>query len=78
MRYEVEDNGLGVAPEHQQHLFEMFTRFHAGYTRGAGLGLSIVNRIVNKLGGEVGVESVVNEGSTFWFTLPRPQQSGKK
>ncbi|MBN1429068.1 MAG: PAS domain S-box protein [Anaerolineae bacterium] len=72
IRYEVADNGLGVAPEHQEHLFKMFTRFHAGYTRGAGLGLSIVNRIVNKLGGEVGVESAPNEGSTFWFTLSMP------
>jgi PAS domain S-box-containing protein len=72
VRYEVEDNGLGVAPEHQERLFKMFTRFHAGYTRGAGLGLSIVNRIVNKLGGEVGVESELNKGSTFWFTLPAP------
>jgi PAS domain S-box-containing protein len=73
VRYEVEDNGLGIAQEHQKHLFEMFTRFHADYTKGAGLGLSIVNRIIRKLGGEVGVVSEPNKGSTFWFTLPAPQ-----
>lgn len=72
VRYEVEDNGLGIAKEHQESLFEMFTRFHADYTKGAGLGLSIVNRIIRKLGGEVGVVSDANAGSTFWFTLPAP------
>lgn len=69
-RYEVQDNGIGIAPEDHAKLFEMFTRFHTGEASGAGLGLSIVLRIIKKLGGEVGVESTPGQGSTFWFTLP--------
>jgi two-component system sensor histidine kinase/response regulator len=70
--YEVEDNGIGIAPEDQSRLFEMFSRVRNKRTRdvqGMGLGLSIVHRIVGKLGGEVGVRSVLNEGSIFWFSL---------
>lgn len=70
IRYEVIDTGAGIRQEDQQRLFEMFTRLHTIPTEGLGLGLSIVRRIVQKLGGEVGVESVFGEGSTFWFTLP--------
>jgi two-component system sensor histidine kinase/response regulator len=70
--YEVVDNGIGIAPEDQSRLFEMFSRVRNKRTRdvqGMGLGLSIVHRIVGKLGGEVGVRSVLNEGSIFWFSL---------
>lgn len=70
VRYEVVDNGVGIAPEDQPHLFDMLTRFHKEQASGTGIGLSIVQRIVEKLGGEVGVESEPGEGSTFWFTLP--------
>jgi signal transduction histidine kinase len=69
-RYEVEDNGLGLPPEAQQEVYTPFTRFHEESARGSGLGLSIVRRIVEKLGGEVGVESDVGKGSLFYFTLP--------
>lgn len=72
VRYEVEDNGTGIQPDNIERLFEMFTRFHTGEIGGSGLGLSIVRRIITKLNGEVGVESVPGEGSTFWFTLPAP------
>lgn len=71
VRYEIIDNGLGVHPEHQPHLFNMLTRFHTNESSGTGLGLSIVKRIINKLGGTVGLESQPGHGSTFWFTLPR-------
>ncbi|NDJ53413.1 MAG: PAS domain S-box protein [Chloroflexi bacterium] len=70
VRLEVEDNGLGIAEEDQAELFELGTRFHKTEAHGTGLGLSIVKRIVNKLGGEVGVQSEVGKGSIFWFTLP--------
>ncbi len=71
VRYEVQDTGVGIAPADQARLFEMFTRLHTVKgADGLGLGLSIVHRIVTKMGGKVGVESVVDNGSTFWFTLP--------
>ncbi|MFO7683894.1 MAG: histidine kinase N-terminal 7TM domain-containing protein [Chloroflexota bacterium] len=70
VRYEVEDNGLGIQSQNLPGLFSMFTRYHQSEASGTGLGLAIVQRIVTKLGGEVGVESVEGQGSTFWFTLP--------
>jgi two-component system sensor histidine kinase/response regulator len=70
IRYEVHDNGLGITLADQAKLFEMFSRFHHKEAKGVGLGLSIVQRIIDKLNGEVGVESTPGQGSTFWFTLP--------
>jgi two-component system sensor histidine kinase/response regulator len=70
VRFGVRDNGEGLAPEKQAELFKPFTRFHELRRDSHGLGLSIVRRIVDKLGGEVGVESQEGEGSLFYFTLP--------
>lgn len=75
-RFWVEDNGQGIAPEKQAHLFQPFIRLEQVKTEGHGLGLSIVRRIVGKLGGEVGVESDVGRGSRFWFTLPAAEEAG--
>jgi len=72
----VRDNGPGIAPREQDRLFTRFTRLDQIHTQGHGLGLSIVRRIVKKLGGKVGVESEPGEGSTFWFTLPAADCSG--
>jgi signal transduction histidine kinase len=72
-RYEVQDNGIGIAPEDQTRLFQMYTRLQPSHAEGLGLGLSIVHRIVTKLNGEVGVKSMPGEGSIFWFTLPAPE-----
>jgi signal transduction histidine kinase len=72
IRFWVKDNGHGLTPEAQAQLFAEFTRLEQTRAKGHGLGLSIVRRIVEKLGGEVGVESEVGVGSTFWFTLPAP------
>jgi signal transduction histidine kinase len=66
----VRDNGPGLTPEQQARLFTPFTRLNQVRVEGHGLGLSIVRRIVEKLGGEVAVKSVVAQGSTFSFTLP--------
>ena len=68
--YRVRDTGMGIPLEKQAHLFEMFTRVHPTEAEGLGLGLSIVHRIITNLNGELGVESVEGEGSTFWFKLP--------
>jgi PAS domain S-box-containing protein len=70
VRFWVRDNGAGLTSEEQGRLFTPFTRLDQARAKGHGLGLSIVRRIVEKLGGRVGVESEVDWGSTFWFTLP--------
>lgn len=66
----VRDNGKGLTEEEQSHLFTMFTRLRQTSVEGYGLGLSIVQRIVTRLKGEVGIESIAGQGSTFFFTLP--------
>ena len=70
VRFWVRDNGSGLALEDQARLFTPFTRLDPERAKGHGLGLSIVLRIVEKLGGHVGVESQPGQGSTFFFTLP--------
>ncbi|MCP4539680.1 MAG: PAS domain S-box protein [Chloroflexi bacterium] len=70
VRYWVRDNGPGLTPEEQERLFRPFERLHRVRAKGHGLGLSIVRRIVEKLGGQVGVESKVGQGSVFSFSLP--------
>lgn len=68
----VRDNGDGLSPEEQERLFTPFERLHQVRVAGHGLGLSIVQRIVQKLGGTVGVESegLPGKGARFYFTLP--------
>jgi two-component system sensor histidine kinase/response regulator len=66
----VRDNGPGLSPEAQTKLFTPFTRLHQDRAEGHGLGLSIVQQIIEKLGGQVGVESTLGQGSLFYFTLP--------
>ena len=72
VRFWVRDNGPGLTPEERAKLFVPFTQLNTIRTDGHGLGLSIVRRIIERLGGEVNVESqgIANEGSTFSFTLP--------
>ena len=65
----VSDTGCGIPPEKQRDVFGRFVKLDA-FAQGTGLGLSICETIVSKLGGRIGVESVPDEGSTFWFTLP--------
>jgi two-component system sensor histidine kinase/response regulator len=70
IRFWVRDNGEGIALEEQERLFAPFEELHKVRAKGHGLGLSIVRRIVEKLGGRVGVESEPGQGSLFFFTLP--------
>ncbi|MBI5957743.1 MAG: response regulator [Chloroflexi bacterium] len=72
VRLWVKDNGPGLTSEQRAQLFAPFTRLQQVRADGHGLGLSIVRRIVEKLGGQVGVESMIGQGSIFSFTLPRP------
>jgi PAS domain S-box-containing protein len=77
VRYWVRDNGPGISVEQQAQLFDQFTRFGKTDSQGHGLGLSIVKRIVEKLGGQVAVESSPDQGCTFSFTLPTVKKEDK-
>ncbi len=87
VRFWVHDNGAGLTEEERGRLFALFERLHQVRTEGHGLGLSIVRRIVEKLGGRVGVEAGVpgvgelqeagRPGSTFYFDLPRAGEGGR-
>ncbi len=69
--YCVEDNGIGIAPEHQDNIFELFHRLDPADTAGGeGLGLTIVTRILDRLNGNITVESELGKGSKFFISLP--------
>ncbi len=70
VKYWVKDNGSGILEADQTRLFTQFTRLTSNLTKGHGIGLSIVKRIAERLGGEVGVENLPDGGSQFFFTLP--------
>jgi PAS domain S-box-containing protein len=71
VRLSITDNGIGIAPEFHDRVFRMFERLEnaRGYP-GTGIGLPIVSKTIERLGGRVGLDSAVGRGSTFWFELP--------
>jgi len=72
VRLSVEDNGIGIAPEYQERIFRVFERLHGTETyAGTGIGLAIVRKGMERLGGRVGLESQPNQGSRFWIELPK-------
>jgi signal transduction histidine kinase len=70
LRFEVEDTGEGIPPEHQARVFDRFFRVPGHASKGSGLGLAIAREIVHAHGGAIGVSSEPGRGSRFWFTLP--------
>ena len=76
IRAEITDTGIGIAEDQIENIFESFTQASQGSNRkygGTGLGLSISHRFVHGMGGKIGVESQLGQGSTFWFELPLEQ-----
>lgn len=72
VRLWIEDEGIGIAPEDRERIFQIFSRVHHEKAyEGTGIGLSIVRKAIERMGGRVGVESELGKGSRFWIELPK-------
>jgi signal transduction histidine kinase len=70
LRLWVSDNGIGIPPDCHQRIFDIFTRLEPGRFPGTGIGLAIVRKALDRMGGACGVESAPGKGSRFWIELP--------
>jgi nitrogen-specific signal transduction histidine kinase/CheY-like chemotaxis protein len=78
LEFAVADNGLGVAPEYHQKIFQPFQRLHDNKSPGTGIGLAICQRVVERYGGRIWVDSEIGHGATFRFTLPNIEVRSRK
>jgi signal transduction histidine kinase len=70
VRVWIEDEGIGIAPEYREQIFRLFNRLNRDAYPGTGVGLAIVQKALQRMGGEVGLESAADHGCRFWFELP--------
>ena len=77
VRVWMEDEGIGIAPEYRERIFRVFERLDGSRYKGTGIGLSIVRKGVERMGGRVGVDSELGKGSRFWIDLPKLKPAAK-
>ena len=79
VRLWVEDNGIGIAPQYHEKIFGLFERLpDARSVPGTGIGLALVRKGAERMGGRAGVESELGQGSRFWVDLPAPEPAPQR